>query len=290
MKRLRIAVACLFSLLLSSCAVLDIKHGKEKAAGIPFYVKVGVCRHEVVWIEPISTLNLQSATDVGGKEVVVDFGTIHISRSKYANQNSCPVNKLKAAIESGFDPVLIWNTLIHNNCTYDPLAQDQPDKNDIVLVSNTNTLEPLVDYRQAYYFNAKHPLIGSAKVDAKLNADGTLSEGTAEVEEKTLQAFLDLVAAPFSAGTSTRVAAPKVPGAAATTYRLNVGSSAIMHTLYRYQWPVGDKTVTCTPQTPPEVTDGNYNRLRSLVTPETAAKGAKNTVKINGEVKLPDKK
>lgn len=307
MKLLRLAAVCLFSLLFCSCSVLHVQRGEEKLPGLPFYSKIGVCRHQVVWAEPVYTLNLKSVTTVvaTGKEEVADLGTINISHSTYAsaNEQKCPIKQLKIDVATGQDPIPAWKSLIENNCAYDPIVPGIKDKNnDIVLVSNTNTLLPQVDYRNVYYINAKHPFAGSAKVDAKLNADGSLSEGSAEVDDRTFEAIVSLLSAPFSGAASstattpaTATAKPEAAGTKAvatiTTYRLDVSTSALLYTLFRYEGPIDPNgAATCQPKGPPDISDTTYNRLLSLVAPDASTKAAKNTVKISGEVKLPEKK
>lgn len=305
MKLLRLAAASLFSLLFCSCSVYHVQRGEEKVPGLPFYTKIGVCRHQVVWAAPVYTLNLKSVTTVvsTGKEEVADLGTINISRSTYANvnQQNCPINQLKIDVATGI-PVPTWKKLIENKCAFDPLVHGIEDINgDIVLVSNTNTLQPQVDYRNVYYINAQHPFSGSAKVDAKLNADGSLSEGNAEVDDRTFEAVVSLLSAPFGGGAASTTTTPAATTALAeaaskssvatiTTYRLDVTSSALLYTLFRSEGPIDPNgAATCQPRPKPDIDDPSYNRMISLVPADATAKAAKNTVKISGEVKLPDK-
>ena len=62
------------------------------------------------------------------------------------------------------------------------------------MISNTASVEAMVDYDTKYYYNVRRPWIGSAEATAKLNQDGTLSEGSGKAESKTVQSLLDLVA------------------------------------------------------------------------------------------------
>lgn len=306
MKLLRFAAASLFSLLFCSCSVLRVQQGKDKLPGLPFYPKIGVCRHEVVWAVPVYTLHLKSFAidrETAKEEEVADLGTINISRSTYANSNpvECPIKDLLKYVANGNGKDLIstWTSLFENKCSFDPLDQGIKDKNnDIVLVSNTNTLQPQVDYRHVYYINAQHPFAGSAKVDAKLNADGSLSEGSGEVDDRTFEAVVSLLSAPFGGATSSTATTPTVKtalkatgtGATYTTYRLDVTSSALLYTLTQSAGPINpsDKA-TCQAKPKPAIDDSNYNLVISLVPADATAKAAKNTVKISGEVKLPEK-
>jgi len=307
LELLRLVAVSLFSLLLCSCSVLQVQRGEEKLPGLPFYPKIGVCHHEVVWAAPVYTLNLKSVkvtvTADKEKEEVQDIGSIDVSRSTYANANpECPINQLKTDIATGENPIPEWTKLI-NKCAFDPLVQGlregftDKDK-DIVLVSNTNTLQPQVDYRNVYYINAKHPFSGSAKVDAKLNADGSLSEGTGEVDDRTFEAVVSLLSAPFGGGASSTAATPAVhaamakaagTGAPFTTYRLEVTPRALLYTLFRDGPIAPNDPANCQPKPKFAIDEATYNLRVSLVPTDASTKAAKNTVKISGEVKLPEK-
>jgi hypothetical protein len=91
-----------------------------------------------------------------------------------------------------------WNTQISVLPDHVPLMQSIEDLHkakNVVMVSNTATPEAIVDYATPHYYNALRPWIGSAQVNVKLNVDGTLTEGSAQVESTTLQGVLDFVPA-----------------------------------------------------------------------------------------------
>jgi hypothetical protein len=66
------------------------------------------------------------------------------------------------------------------------------DAKQVVKIENLTEPVLYVDYGTIYYYNSSKPLIGSSQASFKLATDGTLSEGSAQVDSKTLQSFLDL--------------------------------------------------------------------------------------------------
>ena len=88
--------------------------------------------------------------------------------------------------------------------------------NILVRVSSTADIGTAVDYSRVYYLNAQSPLIGTGTVDAKLNPDGTLGEGSASVDDETLGDILTAAATVGSGGLTawSTVAAARITGAA----------------------------------------------------------------------------
>lgn len=60
-----------------------------------------------------------------------------------------------------------------------------------VLASNTRTVEAILAPEQ-YYYNAKVPLFGSINTSVKLASDGTLTEATANITDKTAETLLSM--------------------------------------------------------------------------------------------------
>jgi hypothetical protein len=83
-----------------------------------------------------------------------------------------------------------WNT-IKKQPSFDPYSQ-LTVTSALHKVANTATAKILVDYANPYTLNARIPLAGSVNATYKLNPDGTLSEGSAEVQEKTFETVLSL--------------------------------------------------------------------------------------------------
>lgn len=290
MKACQVASILVWVAMMSSCAVLSIHRRSDSVNGVPFFVRTAVCRHELTWLEPIYALTLQSVTTQDKKETVTTLGVAEFSLSAFTASRQ-DVASLKSAIVNDPDPLAMW-TRIQSAHAYNPLATPEPKPEDIVLVSNVNKPETTVDYRDTYYFNAHRPILGTAKADIKLANDGTMTEGSGEMESKTLQSFLDLL--PIKALISKAAGLP-LGGAAAVavapSYRLQVESRAIKHTHYRFSLPSSTPTETECPALPPVAfNEPSYNRERQDAGTEKASKEAdKNTVKVNGEIKLPQK-
>ena len=68
-----------------------------------------------------------------------------------------------------------------------------------MVVSKTSAPEAVVDYAKAYYLKAPRPWVGSSQVDEKLAADGTLTEGSVQVQSQTLSTILTAVTSIFTA-------------------------------------------------------------------------------------------
>jgi hypothetical protein len=67
------------------------------------------------------------------------------------------------------------------------------DNGDLLRISNTANIVAEVDYEHVYYYNSRTPWIGNSQVDAKLNTDGTLSEGTAQATDSTWSTILSTI-------------------------------------------------------------------------------------------------
>jgi hypothetical protein len=97
-------------------------------------------------------------------------------------------------------------------------------KGDLLRLVNTANVVTEVDYEHVYYFNAQTPWIGSATADPKLNADGTLSEGSATVNDQTWSTILGTIGA--LAGDATSFAnASAAANATIKVARINRGNS-----------------------------------------------------------------
>jgi hypothetical protein len=284
MKLLRLGTAGgLF--VLCSCAVLDVHHHNDSVKGIPFYVRTAVCRHEVIWVEPIYTLTLQSVTTKDGKETVRSE-VAEFTLSQFTTQQT-QIASLKDTIVAGGDPLPFWGPLRKSD-GYNLLAQSTPEPKDRILVSNVNKMETAVDYRDVYYFNSHRPILGTAKADAKLNTDGTMTEGSGEMESKTLQSFLDLL--PIKSLISNATGIPvKLNGE--STYRLQIESRGIKHTHYRLA-PLNSNMgqTPCAALPAPDFNDPAYNNSREDVSADKQAKpDEKNSIKVQGQIALPPK-
>jgi hypothetical protein len=72
------------------------------------------------------------------------------------------------------------------------IAAAEADGN-LLRVSNSASVVAEVDYEHVYYMNTKTPWIGNASVDAKLQADGTLTEGNIQANDQTWSTILSTI-------------------------------------------------------------------------------------------------
>lgn len=204
----------------------DVENAKE-LDGIPFYAKKLGCKHEVVWLEPVYTLTLEEVNlDASGKEQVsANRGSGSLSLSQYRNET----RGVFQALAVGNDVLGPWRTLLSGTQPHVPAGFPRGD--DRILVSNLNSPTLYVDNSVQYFLNVHQPLAGSAKLSWKLAADGTLTEGTAEVEEKTLETVLSNVKDMVSSGITPTKQTLLTSSAPLQQFKLTVTVSAYKHTL-----------------------------------------------------------
>lgn len=160
----------------------------------------------------------------------------------------------------------------------------------VMTISNTASPEAIVDYARVYYYNAPRPWIGTSQVDAKLAADGTLTEGSAQVQSQTLSTVLTTVTSLFSTVFSKVPQfgiVPTAPTNITTTvqYDLSVQKESYQHTHTRY-----DKFANPCPPASPAVTTDYALTITVPGQPSSSALTAKDdssTVKVTGTVTLP---
>ena len=207
---------------------------KKQLPGIPFYNHYGTCTQETVWLEPQTTLSLTVIAD-GGKPVTRTMtlnnlafrdpkptaegnaSSLVASISEAAGKHDhevtdklCPANVAKnwSAVQAAYTAVPIDET---------PATISANETSHILVrISNTADVGTAVDYSRVYYLNAQSPLIGTGTVDAKLNPDGTLGEGSASVDDETLGDVLTAASTVASGGLTawSTVAAARITGSA----------------------------------------------------------------------------
>lgn len=193
--------------MLSGCATFDVHRNSTKIHGIPFYVKDAGCKHQSVYIEPYYILTL--TTTSGDKILETQSGTL--SQNEFT---SVPVVELRTLL-SGKSTLsdqdvaklrLLWTNNV-NGKFYDPYrAEASIEPGNKFLAANTLTPELYVNYTDQYSYNANRPAIGSVQASIKLGDDGTLSEASAQAEDKTLSTILGLF--PISDLIKTAVSGP----------------------------------------------------------------------------------
>jgi hypothetical protein len=223
--------------------------GITKIDGIPFYAKHGMCKRETVWAEPKDTLQLQ----VLQNDKAIETRTITFSRSFLLSHTGAgdtelldllnDLNVLTSATQAAqlrepYCPSQIaaqWERVAAEareeekklSCDSKPtncedLATGETN-GDLLRLSNTANIVVEVDYDHPYYINSRTPWIGNASVDAKLNADGSLSEGNVQATDQTWSTILTTVSS--LAGSFATYAASAVT-AAGTVEAAKVAAAA----------------------------------------------------------------
>ena len=180
----------------------------DNVPGIPFYTKIAMCKEESVWAEPVYILTLKRTTTfkfvdeakakVAGAKlpapvVPTKRKVLSLSQFQPTNQDLQTLLSLLNKSDTNADPDVDipqidadWDAL-NAHPDYVPLSisEDQIAQSpNAMLVSKTSSPEAVVDYAKAYYLNAPRPWVGSSQVDEKLAADGTLTEGSAQVRAR----------------------------------------------------------------------------------------------------------
>lgn len=259
----------------------------ENVPGMPFYIKKAACVHTVVWLEPVYTLTLElTTTPAGGtpKPSTVQLGSVILSlkqlQAKPAQDFFHALNGDSPTIE---DIMRAWVPVATQEGTpYTPT--NFPDTSNRILISNTAEPQLYVDYSQPYYLNVTRPVAGSAKVDNKLASDGTLTEVSAEVEDKTIATIAtgikDIVSA---VGTAVKSVATET----VQHVKLSVAIGGFKHTLSKL-----DPTPTLPCAAAEAEVSAPYVYSRSEVSAPTEkkidSKGSK--ISVSGEIVLPETK
>ena len=276
--------------------------------GIPFYTKIAMCKEESIWAEPVYTLTLKRTTTfkfvdeakakaAGAKLPAPVVRTrrklLSLSQFQPTNQDLQTLLSLLNKSDTNADPDTdipqidaAWDAL-NAHPDYVPLSisEDQIAQSpNALLMSKTSAPEAVVDYATAYYLNAPRPWVGTSQVDEKLAADGTLAEGSVQVQGQTLSTILTAVTSILTAVLSKVPAIGFVPETAdATTtsdqYELTVQKDLYQHTHARY--------VSFAKPCPIELVTTSYALTITAATQSPASKDDPNTVKVSGTIILP---
>lgn len=263
--------------------VYEVHRGSGKISGIPFYVQVGACTQETVYLETVYNLTIQAL----GAEKVPPVVVLEkpIAASVYASE---AMQTLRATIAGGSASLATISQQFNRLDRFSPAAAPE-----VILASNVTKPDRFVDYTNVHYVNVKKPLMGSASAAAKLNADGTLAESAAEVEDKTVETLLSavpvseiLLGAVGSGGAADFL--PSIAGMDPTKGRplqLVVTPTRFKHTLTKTER--GDVPCVAKPQI--KLTDETANKRREAVNDGDKAKEDENTIGVSGKIVLPKK-
>lgn len=297
MKKLSLLGFATIVVLCTGCQTLQVKRAHvpatgqattESVPGMPFYIKKAACVHSVVWFEPVYTLTLELTTtpaDPKAKPTVNQLGIATLSlkqlQSKVAQDLFHAMNADSPDIG---DLVKAWTPVATQDGTpYTPTAF--PDASNRILISNTSEPQLYVDYSQPYYLNVTRPLAGTAKMDNKLASDGTLTEVSAEIEDKTIETIAtgikDLVTA---AGSAAKAMTPQP----VQKLKLSVAVRGFKHTLSKL-----DPTAAMPCAAAKEDVDAPYTYTRTEVSAPAEKKAADSKgskISVSGEIVLPEAK
>lgn len=308
----------------------------DPVPGVPFYVRRGVCKRETVWLEPQYKLTLVVTID---DQPPVSY-TLLLSRNGYLSQPVQDLLKVLSGISGKYDAADVsgdacpdkivgnWTAIggDANDKVVDGLDQDPQrladaeTNHNILRVLNTAKIDSIVDYSHQYYMNARSPWIGTAQVDAKLASDGTLTEGSGQVDDETWSTILTTISSlvgDFTGASSTAATAtspttatpaviplaeteqgeqaknhpqptcPGINGGQAPQHKIQY-KFAVTMTIYEHDHKkqTFDLGLLCTPTTT-GVRDGN---VEVSVKSTDSGKKNPNAIEITGEVQLPDAK
>ncbi len=227
--------------LLAGCgSAMRITHASasqtrpSQVDGIPFYVKVGACKHETIWLEPTFKISLSKSYKLNGQDVTEGIGSKILSFKDY---NSDEFRRLVLSFEKSkatSSEDVILDIFIRLKDYVSPTTT-LPATENRLLASNKNEPTSFVNYGDVYYYNVKRPILGSVTASSELSSDGTLSKATATIEDKTLQAFLDLIPVKDVVSTAAKGAlgiAATDGGTALLTLKLTIEPQTYQYTLY----------------------------------------------------------
>ena len=263
----RAAWVCLLGVLLSGCgtvyritkvtpATTATPAVAEKQEGVLYYAKLGVCRHETKYEEPIFDVTV---TDPTSKAVVIQR-----SLGLKAFQNFKP--------KMAGPPAAVIKAL-GEVTDYQPVDLRQAgliDGDNLALIANRSLPDSIVDYQHQYFYNVRQPISGSSTASIKIAADGTMSEASATVQSDTLKTVLSAVP------TQALVALARAPEGGPPTYTISVTQRSFVWTLSESPKPGADnpQALSCpAPGAPLDLkaaAQGELNVTRELTAPADA--------------------
>jgi hypothetical protein len=279
----KIAPLLLLSLGLTGCGLYVVKKSTSAGDhhGIPFYVKSAGCKREIIRVKPYYLLTLTTET---GEKTSQSESTVMCKE----NFTSAVFQTLVDEARAGKDITASWKAVKNLPCdvTTEPLMGS---KNSFV-ASDTISNYAYVDYQNTYTLNVRRPVIGSASATTKLATDGTLSEATAQVEDKTLETLIGAI----PSADLIKSAAAIAPAVALTPntypYELKIEEKAVKF-IWTYYDPAmhgGCEKDPLLISDPP--TAGKPDLVVQSADGDKKAADDSNTVKVNGSIQLPKAK
>jgi hypothetical protein len=175
----------------------------EAVDGIPFYVKHAYCEQKATWVEP--QYNVQVAASIDGKPAAWLGVSVLLPRSEALSnfdmltlqENSGKDMDVKS-LEGCLDFIQLGDVVgelrhIALKPVDDADVSGAVKSGDLLLAANTAHVATYVDYNTMYYYNANRPVTGTSQIDVKLAADGTMTEGSGQVNDQTLSSITGVV-------------------------------------------------------------------------------------------------
>lgn len=289
--------------------------GKGQLEGIPFYVKTAVCKQETVWLQPIYTLSLKETFTpdptaavpkpeslAGTRSAMLTLGEFQSDKvaqfmAAVNSKHNTPSSQTQDAIADIEDK---WSAVVEMAAeTPDPFRLDEDhlsstdgkDRGRVLRIGNTINAETYVDYTTMYFYNTPKPLVGSSQATVKLAGDGTMTEGTGQIESKTFQSVLDLfpikevASAAAKGGLPAQLFGAGTPPKGTMKYELSVDTKVSKHTHSRY---LGTKP-PCG-QSESEISAKPYNLTVEDVSEAKKSSDDSQSISVTGSIKLPKPK
>ncbi len=278
--RFKIVALLLLSLALTGCGLYVVKKSTPAGDhhGIPFYVKTSGCKREIVRLKPYYLLTLTTKT---GEKTSQSESAVVCKR----DYTSAAIQTLLEDARAGRDITSSWRTARTSVCDRtDEAVMGSPNS---YVASDTISAYAYVDYLNPYTLNVRRPIVGSASATTKLAVDGTLSEGTAQMEDKTVSTLLSAVPSADliknAAGFAPAVVAPT------SSYELKIEEKAV-----KFTWTYHDPATHAACEKDPQlVSDPPTAGKPDLVVEDAGAEkkaSDDNTVKVSGSIQLPKAK
>lgn len=240
-------------LLAAGCRTVVVSDpGQGTLPGIPFYPKIAVERQETVYLESRYRLLVverryafDPAKATGKPATPVGETVLHDTTAWGSQLDGDAIEELQRAVSAG-DPSQIAAAMA-------PVRARRPDcgptdgaafpdlsRTDCfqLVTNHVETVVQVDSGRGPLYLNARRPLIGSAAVDFKLDADQTLTSGRVDVADETAAVALGMLPVKEYLTARHVPAKGQVRGAAdavevVTEYVLEIVPDPLLHRLER---------------------------------------------------------
>jgi hypothetical protein len=277
----KLAPSLLLSLSLTGCGLYVVKKSTPAGDhhGIPFYVKTSGCQRQIVRLKPYYLLTLTTKT---GDKTGPPQSTM-VCRGNFTAPAFVALRD-----DDRKDPAIMSKWAAMKPLLCDPLQEPVQGSTDWFVTSDKIAAYAYVDYQNPYTLNVRRPIVGSASATTKLATDGTLSEGTAQIEDKTVSTLIsaiptaDLIKS--AAGIAALVAAP------ISSYELKIEEKAV-----KFTWTYHDPaTHSACEKDAQLVSDPPATGKPDLVVEDAGVEKKEaddsNTIKVNGSIQLPKAK